>query len=102
MAFQSEEVVHVSNSDVLCLEGINDRLWSVEEMGPLPCVYSIESYTWVMTNNWAVHWNGQTPMLLQKIAVDPYSIDKIGTVVSTGNGAVVGFVHTARLLCISV
>ena len=72
-----EEVVRVSNSDVLCLEGINDRLWVGGRNGTI-AVYSVESHPWVMTNNWAAHWNGQTPMPLQKIAVDPYSIDKIG------------------------
>ncbi|KAI9466657.1 DNase I-like protein [Lactarius psammicola] len=72
-----EEVVRVSNSDVLCLVGINDRLWVGGRNGTI-AAYSVESHPWVMTNNWAAHWNGQTALPLQKIAVDPYSIDKIG------------------------
>ncbi|KAH9061982.1 DNase I-like protein [Lactarius vividus] len=72
-----EEVVRVQNSDVLCLVGINDRLWVGGRNGTI-AAYSLESHPWVMTNNWAAHWNGQTPLPLQKIAVDPYSIDKIG------------------------
>lgn len=72
-----EEVVRVSNSDVLCLVGINDRLWVGGRNGTI-AAYSLESHPWVMTNNWAAHWNGQTPLPVQKIAVDPYSIDKIG------------------------
>ena len=72
-----EEVVRVSNSDVLCLAGINDRIWVGGRNGTI-AAYSVESHPWVMTNNWAAHGNGQTPTPLQKIAVDPYSIDKLG------------------------
>jgi len=72
-----EEVMRISNSDVLCLEGINDRLWAGGRNGTI-AAYSVESRPWVMTNNWVAHVNGQSVLPLQKIAVDPYSIDKIG------------------------
>ena len=72
-----EEVVRISNSDVLCLAGINDRLWVGGRNGTI-AAYSVESRPWVMTNNWVAHWNSQSPLPLQKIAVDPYSIDKLG------------------------
>jgi hypothetical protein len=72
-----EEVMRISNSDVLCLVGINDRLWVGGRNGTI-AVYSVESRPWVMTNNWVAHWNNQSVLPLQKIAVDPYSIDKIG------------------------
>jgi hypothetical protein len=72
-----EEVMRISNSDVLCLVGINDRLWVGGRNGTI-AVYSVESRPWVMTNNWVAHWNSQSALPLQKIAVDPYSIDKIG------------------------
>lgn len=72
-----EEVVRISNSDVLCLAGVNDRLWVGGRNGTI-AAYSIESRPWVMTNNWVAHWNSQSPLPLQKIAVDPYSIDKLG------------------------
>ena len=72
-----EEVMRISNSDVLCLVGINDRLWVGGRNGTI-AVYSVESRPWVMTNNWVAHWNSQSVLPLQKIAVDPYSIDKIG------------------------
>ena len=72
-----EEVMRISNSDVLCLAGVNDRLWVGGRNGTI-AVYNVESRTWVMTNNWIAHWNSQSPLPLQKIAVDPYSIDKIG------------------------
>jgi hypothetical protein len=72
-----EEVMRISNSDVLCLEGINDRLWVGGRNGTI-AVYSVESRPWIMTNNWIAHSNSQSVLPLQKIAVDPYSIDKIG------------------------
>jgi hypothetical protein len=72
-----EEVMRISNSDVLCLVGINDRLWVGGRNGTI-AVYNVESRPWVMTNNWVAHSNSQSVLPLQKIAVDPYSIDKIG------------------------
>ena len=72
-----EEVMRISNSDVLCLAGINDRLWVGGRNGTI-AVYSVESRPWILTNNWVAHWNNQSVLPLQKIAVDPYSIDKIG------------------------
>jgi hypothetical protein len=72
-----EEVMRISNSDVLCLAGINDRLWVGGRNGAI-AVYNVESCPWVLTNNWVAHWNSQSVLPLQKIAVDPYSIDKIG------------------------
>jgi hypothetical protein len=72
-----EEVVRVSHSDVLCLAGVNDRLWVGGRNGTI-AVYSVESHPWVMTNHWTAHWNGHTALPLQKIAVDPYSIDRVG------------------------
>jgi hypothetical protein len=72
-----EEAMRISNSDVLCLVGINNRLWVGGRNGTI-AAYSVDSRPWVMTNNWVAHWNSQSPLPLQKIAVDPYSIDKIG------------------------
>ncbi|KAI0301894.1 DNase I-like protein [Multifurca ochricompacta] len=72
-----EEVMRISNSDVLCLAGINDRLWVGGRNGTI-AAYNVESRPWIMTNNWIAHWNGQSVVPLQKIVVDPYSIDKIG------------------------
>ncbi|KAI0269350.1 DNase I-like protein [Gloeopeniophorella convolvens] len=72
-----EEVMRISNSDVLCLAGVDDRLWVGGRNGTIS-TYSIESRPWVMTNNWVAHWNGQSVLPLQKIFVDPYSIEKLG------------------------
>jgi hypothetical protein len=72
-----EEVMRISNSDVLCLVGINNRLWVGGRNGTI-VAYSVDSRPWIMTNNWVAHWNSQSVLPLQKIAVDPYSIDKIG------------------------
>lgn len=72
-----EEVMRISHSDVLCLVGVNDRLWVGGRNGTI-AAYSVESRPWIMTNNWVAHWNSQTVLPLQKIVVNPYSIDKVG------------------------
>lgn len=75
------EVVKVSASDVLCLEGVNDRLWAGGRSGVISA-YDIEHKPWTVTNNWIAH----SELPVQKIFLDPYSIEKNGqlTVVSIG------------------
>ncbi|KAG5724449.1 putative inositol polyphosphate 5-phosphatase C9G1.10c [Termitomyces sp. T112] len=78
---QCIEVMKISNSDVLCVEGVNDRLW-VGGRGGFISVYDVSARPWVVTNSWVAH-----PLLpVSKIAVDHYGIDKIGRlcVVSVG------------------
>ncbi|THH10067.1 hypothetical protein EW146_g8482 [Bondarzewia mesenterica] len=75
------EVIKVSASDIVCLEGVNDRLWAGGRNGVL-AAYDVVPRPWIMTNSWDAH--GGTPVL--EIKVDPYSIDLLGRlcVVSTG------------------
>ena len=68
-----EEVVKVSTSDVLCLEGIGDRLWAGGRKGTI-AAYDVTSKPWVMTNHWMAHQG--LPVL--KLAVDAWSIQKLG------------------------
>ncbi|KAG6876892.1 hypothetical protein C0992_011416 [Termitomyces sp. T32_za158] len=75
------EVMKISNSDVICVEGVNDRLW-VGGRGGFISTYDVSAKPWVVTNSWVAH-----PLLpVSKIAVDHYGIDKIGRlcVVSVG------------------
>ncbi|KAI0056643.1 hypothetical protein BV25DRAFT_1831966 [Artomyces pyxidatus] len=67
------EVVKVSNSDVLSLEGVNERLWTGTRKGMI-VVYDVTARPWVVTN----HWDAHAGLPLQKIVVDPFSIDKVG------------------------
>ena len=68
-----QEVVKISNSDVMCLEGVNNRLWAGGRKGMI-AAYDVEPRPWVMTNNWVAHQ--KLPVL--KLAIDPWSIEKMG------------------------
>lgn len=75
------EVMKISTSDVLCLEGVNDKLWAGGRKG-MVAAYDVSAKPWVMTNNWDAH--GGVPVT--RLAVDPWSIEKLGRlcVVSVG------------------
>lgn len=63
------EVVKVSVSDVLCLEGVNNCLWAGGRKGTIS-VYDVSSKPWVVTNCWDAH--GGLPV--SRMFVDPYAI----------------------------
>ncbi|KAF8516006.1 hypothetical protein BU17DRAFT_93111 [Hysterangium stoloniferum] len=69
-------IVKISNSDVLALEGVLDKLWTGSRSGVI-AVYSVDSGDersegWHMTNAWRVH--EELPVLW--ITLDPFSIAK--------------------------
>lgn len=68
-----DEVVKVSTSDILSLEGVNDRLWAGARKGTI-AAYDVTSKPWVMTNHWMAHQG--LPVL--RLAVDTWSIQKLG------------------------
>lgn len=75
------DVVKVSVSDVLSLEGVGERIWAGGRMGAIT-VYDVSSQPWNITNCWNAHPGGP----VQKLFADPYSIEKLGrlSVVSIG------------------
>lgn len=75
------EVMKVSASDVLCLEGVNDRLWAGGRKGTVSA-YDVGPRPWVVTNCWEAH--DGLPVL--KLFVDPSAIERVGRlcVVSVG------------------
>ncbi|KAH9887700.1 DNase I-like protein [Cubamyces lactineus] len=73
---QCVEIVKVSASDVLSLEGVNDRLWAGSRKG-LISAYDITSKPWTVTNCWAAH--DKLPVL--RIAVDTWSMEKLDRLV---------------------
>jgi len=75
------EVAKVSMSDVLCLEGVNDRLWAGGRSGMISA-YDVTRKPWVVTNCWVAHPG--LPVL--KMAVDHHGIRMAGRlcVVSIG------------------
>ncbi|KAI0759751.1 DNase I-like protein [Trametes elegans] len=73
---QCVEVVKVSSSDILSLEGVNDRLWAGSRKG-LISAYDITTKPWTVTNCWAAH--DDLPVL--RIAVDTWSMEKLNRLV---------------------
>ncbi|KAK7053763.1 IPPc domain-containing protein [Favolaschia claudopus] len=67
------EVVRVSTSDVLCVEGVNNRLWAGGRAGTISA-YDVSVRPWVVTNAWMAH--GKLPV--NQLAVDQYGIEKTG------------------------
>ncbi|KAA1477496.1 DNase I-like protein [Dentipellis sp. KUC8613] len=70
------EVMRVSVSDVLGLVGVHDRLWAGGRKGTI-AAYDVSHKPWMMTNM----WNAHAGLPVQRIAVDPYSIDALGKLV---------------------
>ncbi|KAJ6615487.1 DNase I-like protein [Mycena sp. CBHHK59/15] len=75
------EVVRVSTSDVLCLEGVNNRLWAGGRSGMISA-YDVSVKPWLVTNCWMAH----SELPVKELAVDHYGIEKTGRlcVVSVG------------------
>jgi len=65
------DVVKVSSSDVLSLEGVWARLWAGGRMGVI-CVYDVVSRPWVVTNA----WNAHAGLPVMRIFVDPWAIEQ--------------------------
>lgn len=78
---QCIDVVKVSSSDVLCLEGVCNRLWAGGRKGQI-VAYDIQHRPWSITNIWTAH----ADLPVQKLFIDPFSISTCGqlTVVSVG------------------
>ncbi|CAL1701914.1 unnamed protein product [Somion occarium] len=69
---QCEEIIKVSTSDILCLEGVNDRLWAGGRQGMI-AAYDIVPRPWIMTNSWRAH--EKLPVL--SLVVDTYGIERM-------------------------
>lgn len=70
---QCLEVVKVTTSDVLSLEGVNDRLWAGGR-GGIISAFDVSTKPWVVTNSWQAH----TKLPVLRIAVDTWSPEKLG------------------------
>ncbi|KAJ7618483.1 Endonuclease/exonuclease/phosphatase [Roridomyces roridus] len=67
------EIVRISTSDVLCLEGVHDRLWAGARNGTISA-YDITVKPWLVTNCWKAHETSS----VYELAVDHYGIEKTG------------------------
>ena len=85
---QCIEVMRVSMSDILSLEGVNDRLWAGGRNGMI-AVYDVSQRPWLMTNC----WNAHPGLPVMKLLMNHFAIEKIGQlcVVSIGRDETVRF-----------
>ncbi|KAK0490255.1 Endonuclease/exonuclease/phosphatase [Armillaria novae-zelandiae] len=67
------EVMKVSMSDILCLEGVNNRLWAGSRSGTISA-YDVVQRPWVVTNC----WNPHPGMPVMKLQVDPLGLEYTG------------------------
>lgn len=83
---QCIEVMKVSVSDILCLEGVNERLWVGGRNGMIS-VYVVSQRPWIMTNC----WNAHPALPVMKLIMNYYAIEKTGQlcVVSVGRDELV-------------
>ncbi|KAF8994330.1 Endonuclease/exonuclease/phosphatase [Cyathus striatus] len=81
------EVVKVSLSDVLCLEGVNDRLWAGGRNGMI-AAYDVQCKPWVVRNCWTAH----PGLPVVRLVVDYLGVEKGRLcVVSVGRDEAVRF-----------
>lgn len=75
------DVVKVSMSDILCLAGVNDRLWGGSRAGHISA-YDTSQKPWVMTNSWIAHKD----VPVTHLSVDPWSIPSVGKLCAVSVG----------------
>ncbi|CAE6510720.1 unnamed protein product [Rhizoctonia solani] len=71
------QMVKLSASSLISMEGVGSRLWLGTRSGTITVCEVREDSPWIVTNQWQAH--GDSPVA--HIAVDPYSISKIGQLV---------------------
>ena len=75
------DVVKVSMSDILCLAGVNDRLWGGSRAGHISA-YDTSQKPWVTTNSWVAHKD----VPVTQLSVDPWSISSVGKLCAVSVG----------------
>ncbi|CAE6528242.1 unnamed protein product [Rhizoctonia solani] len=71
------QMVKLSASSLISMEGVGSRLWLGTRSGTITVCEVREDSPWIVTNQWQAH--GDSPVA--HIAVDPYSISKIGQLI---------------------
>lgn len=72
-ALVCQQVLKVSSNDILCIEGVGDRLWAGNRKGKIH-VFDIAEKPWITTNIWTAH--DEQPV--RTLAVSPSSIAATG------------------------
>ncbi|EAL20507.1 hypothetical protein CNBE4270 [Cryptococcus deneoformans B-3501A] len=68
-----KQVLKISSTDVLALEGVGEYLWTGNRKGQIH-VFDIKEKPWLATNIWIGHPDNP----VQSLVVDPYSIQSAG------------------------
>ncbi|CUA69348.1 putative inositol polyphosphate 5-phosphatase C9G1,10c [Schizosaccharomyces pombe 972h-] [Rhizoctonia solani] len=71
------QMVKLSASSLISMEGVGSRLWLGTRSGTIIVCEVREDSPWIVTNQWQAH--GDSPVA--HIAVDPYSISKVGQLI---------------------
>ncbi|WWD18987.1 hypothetical protein CI109_103444 [Kwoniella shandongensis] len=72
-ALTCTQVLKISTTDILSLEGVGERLWAGNRKGQIQ-VFDINDRPWQTTNIWSAH----PDIPVQTLIVDPYSIEYAG------------------------
>ncbi|OCF57415.1 hypothetical protein L486_04873 [Kwoniella mangroviensis CBS 10435] len=67
------QVLKISTTDILALEGVGDRLWAGNRKGQIS-VYDVDQRPWLTINQWTGHLDNP----VQALVVDPWSIEYAG------------------------
>ncbi|WRT68300.1 uncharacterized protein IL334_005276 [Kwoniella shivajii] len=67
------QVLKISTTDILSLEGVGERLWAGNRKGQIS-VYDVSRKPWLTINQWTGHLDAP----VQSLVVDPYSIEHLG------------------------
>ena len=71
--YRCVEVIKVSASDILSLEGVSNRLWAGSRNGIISA-FDVSQKPWLVTNS----WNAHPGFPVTKLMVNHYAITKVG------------------------
>ena len=71
--YRCVDVMKISTSDILSLEGVNNRLWAGDGNGTIS-VFDVSQKPWLVTNS----WNAHSGYPVTKLMINHYAITKAG------------------------
>jgi WD40 repeat protein len=71
--YRCVEVMKISASDILSLEGVSNRLWAGSRNGTISA-YDVSQKPWLVTNS----WNAHPGFPVMKLMINHYAITKVG------------------------
>ena len=71
--YRCADVMKVSATDILSLEGVHNRLWAGDRNETISA-YDVSQKPWVVTNS----WNAHPGFPVMKLMINHYAITKVG------------------------